>query len=408
MSHSKLYRDQPVEQANRKPRRAAYACFTQEDYIAARDCYHTRYVKLVSEIGPWNSTTFASLNNYIIALIKLCEYEEAEQQCRHILALMTEVEVHDSSCFLCLQCNLAASFYLSGKLVAAEELFTRINSRKHLGNALFRDYFDVLSLVRLSSKDCLVFRESAPKPSVLYPVTDYVDQLEGERPKKTLFRSGLKLLRRLSSLRKHRESIGTAGDTVAGAERRSFLIMKALHPATAMFDFEFEKQPTRSKLTLEPLEELPGSPNPDDETAVAAQAQGESTAASLVPGASALSLASLDADVLDVAHVSHVADASDVVGVDPTVDAGEAGKLDHLAHAGDVVQSTDEVMKWLNQQKLDPPIPDEPSSPHQNPNVLDAAIGYTFRSMETTTSSVSSPESHPNYVLTVSLPRSKD
>ena len=116
MSLSRRYRDQPVEAVSRTPRSTAYACFTEEGYTVARDAFHSKFLSLTSEVGPWAPDSLTSLYNYLIAAIKLFNYGEAEEQCRYILGLMETLNMGQENCFICLECILDTSYFLSGKL----------------------------------------------------------------------------------------------------------------------------------------------------------------------------------------------------------------------------------------------------------------------------------------------------
>jgi hypothetical protein len=359
MSLSRRYRDRPVEPVNRTPRSTAYACFTREGYTVARDALHSKFLSLAFEMGPWAGDTLTSLYNYLIASIKLCNYGEAEEQCRYILGLMETLKMGEEHCFICLECILATSYFLSGKLDDAENLFTNINQRGDLSQAHVRGQFDVLSLVRLTTKDCLVFWESPLKLSVLIPVTDYIDQLEGMRPKKGLIRSGIGSLRRIASLKRQPSAISSSRDGTDDAELRTLRIQRALHQATAMFDFGFEKRYTKYKLPmLGPLEAIspPGSAA-NDQDAVAPEIRS------------------------DAGKLGNVIEAEKVVDLD--IDGQDNIAIEPVQH---------KVVSWLNDQKERPPMPDEPLD--------DVANGLTHRSMETTTSSVRYPQAKAGYLLT--------
>ncbi|KAK5553862.1 hypothetical protein LTR46_007967 [Exophiala xenobiotica] len=351
MSLSRRYRDQPVEPVNRTPRSAAYACFTEEGYTVARDAFHSKFLSLTSEVGPWAEDTLTTLYNYLIASIKLCNYGEAEEQCRYILGMMETLNMGEEHCFISLECILATSYFLSGKPVAAEKLFTDIDQRGDLIKAHVRGQFDVLSLVRLTTKDCLVFWQSPVRlPSILVPVTDYVDQLERDRPRKGLIRSGIGSLRRVASLIWQHPSASSNRDGTDDTELRALRVQKALHQATAtsMSDFGFEKRYTKSNLSmLGPLEAIltPG-----------AAANGNSVAA-----------ADIRSDAVELGNVTDV------------------GRLEITRHGHIAIEPVQyKVAGWLEYQKQHPPMPDEPPDEPSD----DAANGLTFRSMETTSSSL--------------------
>jgi len=154
-----------------------------------------------------------------------------------------------------------------------------------------------------------------------------VDQLEGRRRKKSLIRSGLGSLRRVASLKAPQSSASRILNAGDGAKFRTYQIQEALHQATSMFDFGFEKRYTGSKLSMFDLPE---------ETAVSA-----------------------------LATTEHAVDSEDrSKPIEPE----------------DVVEKAHKVKDWLEEQTRRPPMPDEPLD--------DAAIGLTYRSMETTTSSM--------------------
>lgn len=331
MSLSKVYRDQPVQAINRHTRGPAYACFTEKDCATARDHFHQNFISLISAVGPWAEDALPCLYNYLIASIKLYNYDEAEDLCKYILGLLDTLKMSEESCFMCLECILAASYYLSGKLEGAEDLYTTIKSRGSIGDEITRNQFNVLSLLRLTQKDCLVFWQTSLKLSILILVTDYVTQLEDRRPKKNLVRSGLRLLRRMASLQSKRITSGPSLTHKDTAEWRTFQVQKALHQVTAMFDLGFEKRYTTSKLPM---------PVPIEET-------------------------------VESVHVD----------MEKVVTAEHRNKQDDVETAAIGVHK---VSGWLEDQIRQPPIPDEPLD--------NGALGLTYRSMETTTSSVSVPQ----------------
>ncbi len=352
MSLSRRYRDQPVEAVSRTPRSTAYACFTEEGYTVARDAFHSKFLSLTSEVGPWAPDSLTSLYNYLIAAIKLFNYGEAEEQCRYILGLMETLNMGQENCFICLECILDTSYFLSGKLDDAEHLFIDISQRGDLSNAHIKGQFDVLSLVRLTTKDCLVFWESPVKlSSILIPVTDYVDQLEGKRPKKGLIRSGIGSLRRIASLKWPHSSASSSCGGTDDTELRILRIQKALYQvtATSLFDVGFEKRYTKSKLSmLDPLEAI------------------STAAVSVVNGK----------DVVSAEIRSDAGEFGDGIEAEKVVDLEKDGQDNFV-----VEPLQYRVVSWLNDQKQHPPMPDKP--PDDVPN------GLTYRSMETTTSSVS-------------------
>lgn len=189
---------------NRKPRRMAYACYTEADYRAAERSFYAEYLESNHLHGQWHGSTVAFLNNWIVAMIKLRQHERAENLCRTQMQLMISSNMQNSTCFVCIECSLAASLFLSGHLPAAEELFHQIKARQgSFANSIAQDYFEVLSFVRLTAgaKDCLVFRDSGTHLSVLHPVSDYINQLDVSQPKKNLsLKSSVRSLRRRASM----------------------------------------------------------------------------------------------------------------------------------------------------------------------------------------------------------------
>lgn len=114
-----------------------------------------------------------------------------------------------------------------------------------------------------------------------------------------------------------------------------------------MFDFGFEQRYTKSKLSmLEPLKAIsPLAPASNDQRVVAAEIRS------------------------DAGNFGDVIEAEKVVDLD--IDGQDDITIEPVQH---------KVMNWLNDQKQRPPMPDEPLD--------DVANWLTYRSMETTTSSV--------------------
>jgi hypothetical protein len=132
MASSVARRDLPVVPFNKTPRRAAYACCTEDDYQVAGDRFREAYQKQLQEHGPWSSLTIASFNNWVIALVKLQQYETAEALCRKKLKQMEASGKQNPSCFICIQCNLAVSLHLSNQPQAAEKLFDIIRAHQEV------------------------------------------------------------------------------------------------------------------------------------------------------------------------------------------------------------------------------------------------------------------------------------
>jgi hypothetical protein len=195
-------RERPVDSSNRYPRGPAYACSTEKEYRAAENTYRLAYqAHSQTHDGPYATSTISLFNNWIIALIKLRRQDQAEAHCRSKLQSMEASGMQESSCFVYVQCNLATSLYLSGHLLAAEDLFDSIRVRQDVvSDDLAIGFFEVLSLVRLMNEDCLVFRECSAKANGLVPVEDYTMILDGKLPKKSSWRSSVDSLRRITSM----------------------------------------------------------------------------------------------------------------------------------------------------------------------------------------------------------------
>lgn len=195
-------RDRPVDPSNRYPRGPAYACSTEKDYRIAEDTYRLAYQsRSEAHDGLYASMTIIIFNNWITSLTKLRRHDEAEAQWRSKLQSMEASSMQESPCFVYVQCNLATSLYLSGHLPAAEELFYTIRARQDvLADDLATRFFEVLSLVRLTKDDCLVFRECSAKVPGLIPVKDYTALQDGKCSKKRSLRSSIISLRRIASL----------------------------------------------------------------------------------------------------------------------------------------------------------------------------------------------------------------
>ena len=167
-----------IPAASKPPIFPAYICNTSDQYSIAKGTFFVNWQHKTNQLGPWDKHTCASLNNYIISLIKLGDYEEAEKQCRLSLAAMDVEGLQGSPQHLCMQCNLAACLFLSGQPALVEEaddLFQRI---KGLQNFLQYDpaksFFEVLSMTRLMRTDCLVLRDSGDGVPDLIPVNEFL------------------------------------------------------------------------------------------------------------------------------------------------------------------------------------------------------------------------------------------
>jgi hypothetical protein len=165
-----------IPAASKPPIFPAYICNTLDQYSIVKDTFFEKWQHKTNQLGPWDKHTCASLNNYIISLIKLGDYDEAEKQCRLSLAAMDVEGLQGSPQHLCMQCNLAACLFLSGQPASvdeADDLFQRIESlRNFLQYDPAKGFFEVLSMTRLMRTDCLVLRDSGDGVLDLIPVNE--------------------------------------------------------------------------------------------------------------------------------------------------------------------------------------------------------------------------------------------
>jgi hypothetical protein len=336
-------RERPVISFNRSPRRGAYACFTEDDYKAAERFFNLSYLARERKLGPWTPLTNACLNNWIIALIKVHQYERAETICTDKLQYLASVNMQRSACFICIQCSLACSLFLSGDIVAAEDLYDEIRAHQDtITDVLAQDAFDVLSLVRLTQNDCLVFRDSCTSLSVLVPVTDYITQLDGLRPKKNLLLSGLGSLRRLTLLsprfrqEEDSERVNDEGRPLS-LIKRVFCHDKGTSRSPTPFDLH------RAELTLPPTAQQSERPTP-------------------------------------CLHSQEILGVLDPVQEEDASQPGDTGA------------------DWLGYHIETPPIPALPQAPAVGPASFDLSMGNTYRSVDTTTSSVRTIHISSRYV----------
>lgn len=360
-------RERPVDTSNRYPRRAAYACYTEEGNKAAEKCFRLAYQEQFQGHSLWASSTIASFNNWIIALIKLYQYERAEALCREKLQLMEASGKQESSCFVCIQCNLAASLYLSGHLPAAEELFDTIRTRQDMvSNGLAREFFEVLSLVRLTKNDCLVFRESSAKFAGLVPVSDYTNLRDGKYPKTNVLRSSIGSLRKAASFSR---SFGQIGARAAALKiDRPVFILKRL----------FQLDRTLLRATPLGLNSIPASPSLVEEADLLLQhnpaywsGQQHEPTRSTIPWP----LYDVPIPSPSTTHeVDHHSQRylADVAGLEDEVEPGHAA---------------DTVVDWTHVSPERLPINVALHPPSAIRNSFDAAQSLTFRSQQTTTSS---------------------
>lgn len=361
MPQPRRYRDQPVETFNLTPRSKAYACFTDQGYTIARDAFLSKFLSLASEVGPWAGDTLTCLYNYLIASIKLCNYDEAEEQCKYISGLIYSLRMGEEQCFMCLQCILATSCFLSGKLAEAEHLYTNIYLRRTRSQAHVREHFDVLSLVRYTSRDCLVLWESPLELSVLMPVTNYVDQLDERRPQKNAIRSQIGALCRLAPLIRHSPTHSSRDGTDV-RRLRTLQIQRALRQqAMAVVDSGRAERYIRFKL-----------PSPG-----------------FFAATSPLISAANGERIVFPKIRSDRGELGEVKKAEKVVDLGF-----HARNHTVIEPVQHRVAKWLNDQKQRPPMPDEPL------DVVFDGLGLTHRSSETTSSSVSLSPASIEYVLT--------
>jgi hypothetical protein len=407
-------RPRPVDPLNRYPRGPAYACVTEKDNRFAEKCFRSAYQEQShGQNGPYADPTMAIFNNWIIALIKLYRYDEAEAQCRSILRSMEAFDMQASSCFVCVQCNLAASLYLSSNLPAAEELFDSIKARQDVvSNDLLSGFWEVLLLVRLTKNDFLVFRESSANFAGLVPVNDYTTLRDGKHPKKYFWSSSIGQLRRVASLGQGLGQVGAKGDADKLDSPRALLkrvfrldrgplrsatpdicsVSVSSLPITELYRFSpysnsgaFSQQHTR---TLSPIP-LPFANSPLQPVLITGEAN------YLAQPDSRRSSGLSD----EVDHEAAVSPAPWPLTHEPIQPILITGQANHQSQPGYTVDSdssddiepdpaTDLVVARGSaaSQLAVEHIPQPPSTPR---NSFDATQGLTHRSQQTTTSSVS-------------------
>jgi hypothetical protein len=348
----------------------AYICNTSDQYSTAKDTFFVKWQDKTNQLGPWDKHTCASLNNYIISLIKLGDYDEAEKQCRLSLAAMDVEGLQGSPQHLCMQCNLAACLFLSGQPASvdeADDLFQRI---KGLQNFLQYDpaksFFEVLSMTRLMRTDCLVLRDSGDGVLDLIPVNEFLttsptaresilstvtngasaNKTSTDIPTTGEYISGYRsTLRRLSSLFRL-SSLGSRRISDRSSRSRSAL-SKSLTLKVAVTDEDDDNDNSTRRTSSFPRL---GSSNRSQDGVAEISAQGPFRTRSR----SLLASTPLRTHPIGAMHRRGVA-VSTLTPVDETA----------------------KVADWLLHRTSNPPMPDQPPSP------VDQSIYLTTRSTDT-------------------------
>jgi hypothetical protein len=326
-----------------------------------------------NQLGPWDKDTCASLNNYIISLIKLGDYDEAEKQCRLSLAAMDVEGLQGSPQHLCMQCNLAACLFLSGQPASVEEADDLFQHIKGLQNFLQYDpaksFFEVLSMTRLMRTDCLVLRDSGDGVSDLIPVNEFLTTsstarestlstvMNGASAKKTgkdipatgEYISGYRsTLRRLSSLFRL-SSLGSRRISDRSSRSRSAL-SKSLALKSAVIDEDDDNGNDNSTRRTSSFPRLGSSDRSQDEAAeISAHDPFRTRTRSLLASTPPRT------HPINAMHRHGVA-VSTLTPVDETA----------------------KVADWLLHQTRNPPMPDQPP-----PSPVDQSIYLTTRSTDT-------------------------
>lgn len=176
-------RERPAISLSKSPTSPAWRCVDENAYHLAEKEFEYKWKEKQRERGALDHYTVATLNNLIVTKIKLRKFEHAERLCLDTLRDMNPREQRSS--YLCVQCNLSACLFLSDRPDEAEQLFEKLlHGTKGATFDPVKGFFEVLAMVRITRRDCLVLRESYDGVQGLIKVNDYATILEcgAQRP----------------------------------------------------------------------------------------------------------------------------------------------------------------------------------------------------------------------------------
>lgn len=166
-------RDIVGDPRSHRPLAPAYVCSSREQYTMVANILHFKYDKRC-EYDPWDSATFQTFRNWMVALIKLGQYADAEIRLRTQLRRLQNSHAGLSPPYLVLYCLLISCLMLGGKSYNAKDKAEKLDGRSsYLAYPPAREELEELKWVYQTGQDYLTLRESHDGLRCLVEVKDY-------------------------------------------------------------------------------------------------------------------------------------------------------------------------------------------------------------------------------------------